>query len=225
MKVVWGVVALGVVVLAEPKRDVIDCNIIFEQRKSEILRGIEKIDEQQQALQALQVATQAMLDQKEAALKAREAEVAAVLSRVEEKEQRIRRLVKQNEEVLKQIKSAKDDKIAETYAKMKDSKAAPIIENLSDEKAATILFSLESKDMGKILAKMNPTRAAELTAILQKGPPFEKESNADSSVSPASVTPQAPAISPALAPSSTMEESPDSPAMPEVATPPTSSTL
>ena len=38
-------------------------NIIFEQRKQEILKEIEKIDEQQQALQALQQATQSVLDQ------------------------------------------------------------------------------------------------------------------------------------------------------------------
>lgn len=157
------------------EREVLECNAIFEQRKSEILRGIEQIDEQQQALQALQSATQVVLDQREAALKKREDEVARIRAETEEREQRIKRLLKNNEELLKQIKAAKDDKIAETYAKMKDSKAAPIIENLPDDKAATILFSLESKDMGKILAKMNPARAAELTAILQKGPPFESK--------------------------------------------------
>lgn len=157
------------------RRELIDCNVIFEQRKSEILRGIEQIDEQQQALQALQSATQAMLDQKEAALKKREGEVNATLALIEEKEQRIKRILKRNEELLKEIKVAKDDKIAETYAKMKDSKAAPIIENLPDSEAATILFSLESKDMGKILSKMTPARAAELTSILQKGPPFNKD--------------------------------------------------
>ena len=42
------------------ERQIVDCNIIFEQRKQEILKEIEKIDEQQQALQALQQATQSV---------------------------------------------------------------------------------------------------------------------------------------------------------------------
>lgn len=158
----------------DSRANVIDCNAIFEQRKSEIILGIERIDEQQQTLKALQAATQAMLDQKESVLAKREAEVNATLATVASREEEIKRLLERNQEILNQITDAKSSKIAETYAKMKDSKAAPIIANLPDDEAATILFSLEAKTMGSILAKMDPTRAAALTAILQKGPPFEK---------------------------------------------------
>lgn len=83
--ILWLGVLLASTLVSAERRELIDCNVIFEQRKSEILRGIEKIDEQQQALQALQSATQAMLDQKEAALRKREAEVQATLAQVEEK--------------------------------------------------------------------------------------------------------------------------------------------
>ncbi|MDE5592004.1 MAG: PDP protein, partial [Helicobacter sp.] len=64
-----------------------------------------------------------------------------------------------------------------TYAGMKDSKSAAILENLPEKEAAAILFGLDTKTMSKILAKMNPQKAAALTQILQKGPPFEEEAN------------------------------------------------
>ncbi|RAX57495.1 PDP protein [Helicobacter monodelphidis] len=156
----------------ETPQGVVDCTIIFEQRKAEILKGIEKIDEQQQALQALQSATQAVLDQKQQALNEQEREVNATMEATNLKEEKIKKLIAENEEILKAIKKAKDNKIAETYTNMKDSKAAPILEGLPNSQAATILFNLEPKVMSKVLAKMTPARAAELTRILQKGPPF-----------------------------------------------------
>lgn len=163
--------------LAATPQGVVDCNIIFEQRKAEILDRIQKIDEQQQALQALQSANQAVLDQRESSLAAKEKEINATMEAITLKQTKIERLIAQNEEILRMIKQAKDDKISETYTNMKDSKAAPIIEQLDNAEAATILFSLDSKVSSKILAKMAPARAAELTQLLQKGPPFKPEAD------------------------------------------------
>ncbi|MBD5168468.1 MAG: MotE family protein [Helicobacter sp.] len=154
---------------------VVDCNIIFEQRKAEILDRIQKIDEQQQALQALQSANQAVLDQRESSLEAKEREINATMEAITLKQTKIERLIAQNEEILRLIKQAKDDKISATYTNIKDSKAAPIIEQLDNAEAATILFSLDSKVSSKILSKMTPARAAELTQLLQKGPPFKPD--------------------------------------------------
>ncbi|WP_411709943.1 magnesium transporter MgtE N-terminal domain-containing protein [Helicobacter felis] len=56
---------------------------------------------------------------------------------------------------------------------MKDSKAAPILQDLPPSQAAQMLSTLEAKDMGKNLAKMDPQKAAMLTEMLQKGPPFK----------------------------------------------------
>ena len=56
---------------------------------------------------------------------------------------------------------------------MKDSKSAAILQALPDDEAAEILFTLDTKVMSKILAKMDPQKAATLTAMLQKGPPFK----------------------------------------------------
>lgn len=160
---------------AENQREVIDCNIIFEQRKAEIIKEIERIDEQQQALQALQSATQNVLDQKEADLKKREIALNNAQKEMEEREAKIARLLKRNEEILKQIRGATQSKVGETYAGMKDSKSAAILESLPDAEAAGILYALDTKVMSKILSKMTPQKAATLTQLLQKGPPFEEE--------------------------------------------------
>ncbi len=163
--ILWGAEGSGV----------IDCNVIFEQRKAEILREIEKIDEQQQSLQALQQATQSVLDQKDADLKKREAILNEEKKAIEQKEADIQALLKKNEKILKEIKEATQSKLGETYAGMKDSKSSAILENLPEIEAARILFSLDTKVVSKILAKMNPQKAASLTQIIQKGPPFETQ--------------------------------------------------
>ena len=154
---------------------VIDCNIVFEQRKGEILRELERIDEQQQALQALQSATQNVLDQKEKDLKTREEAIIKRQREIDEQLAKIERLNKQNGEILKQIKSATQTKISETYTSMKDSKSAETLQTLPESEAAEILFTLDTKVMSKILSKMDPQKAATLTTMLQKGPPFKAE--------------------------------------------------
>ncbi len=193
------------IVYANTPQGVVDCNIIFEQRKAEILQGIEKIDEQQQALQALQSANQAVLDKREAALAQKEKEIQATMEAITLKETKIKQMMAENEETLKAIKQAKDNKIADTYTNMKDSKAAPIIEQLNDAQAATILFNLDSKVMSKILAKMTPERAAELTKILQKGPPFD--ATLDTQKDDADSIKNIPAFIPSVPGQSTQEDS------------------
>ncbi len=153
--------------------NLVDCNKIFEEKKDELLAEIEKIDEQQQMLQALQAATQDILDKREALLREKEQDINNTMAKIEDKEANIKRMLEENRELLDAIKKSKDDKISETYAKMKDSKAAPILEALDKKEAAAILFSLKPQDMGKILAKMNPQNASDLTALLRIGPPFE----------------------------------------------------
>ena len=56
---------LGTLLCAET----IDCTKIFEERKSELLREIEKIDEARQSFEALQAATNVLFDKQRAALK------------------------------------------------------------------------------------------------------------------------------------------------------------
>lgn len=170
---------------ADESNKVIDCNIIFEQRKGEILKELERIDEQQQALQALQSATQNVLDQKEQDLKKRELAITETQKEIQERQEKIERLLKRNEEILKEIKGITQSKIGETYTTMKDSKSAAILQSLPDDEVATILFSLDTKVISKILAKMDPQKAATLTTLLQKGPPFKEDSTDKETPKPA----------------------------------------
>ncbi|PAF49265.1 hypothetical protein BKH41_03225 [Helicobacter sp. 12S02232-10] len=171
---------------SQSSSQLLNCNAVFESRKNEIKEQLRELDEKNQAMEALKNATQNIFNQRETKLKERENALSLKLKEIEDKEAKlkamndeneakIKNLIKKNEEVLKEIDQAKNNKLAQTYAKMKDSKAAPIIENLPDMEAAAILFSLSAQDMGKILAKMNPKKAAELTEILKKGPPFKEE--------------------------------------------------
>ncbi len=151
----------------------IDCNQIFNARKEELMREIDKIDEQQQALQALQSATQALLDKREEALKKKESDINATLLIINKKEKEIRGMLDENKKVLENIKAAKDDKIAEVYAKMKPSAAANIISAMPESQAAAVLFALSPKQIGAILPKIPSDKASILTDLIKKGPPFE----------------------------------------------------
>lgn len=166
--------------------ELLRCNIIFESRKDEIKNQIRELNEKNQALQALKVATQNLLQSREIKLKEREEALRLKLKEIEDKEEKakinaqeeeekIKNLIAQNEKILKQIDDSKDNKLSQTYAKMKDSKAALILQNLPQEQAASILFSLSAQDMGKILSKMDSKKAADLTDILKKGPPFKEK--------------------------------------------------
>jgi flagellar motility protein MotE (MotC chaperone) len=57
---------------------------------------------------------------------------------------------------------------------MKDKKAAAILDKMPRDKAATILFTLTPKKISKIMAKMNPVNASEVTLLLKAGPPFDQ---------------------------------------------------
>lgn len=170
---------------AQASGELLNCNIIFESRKDEIKDQIRELNEKNQTLQILKDATQNLLQNREIKLKEREEALRIKLKEIEdkeaqatinakEKEEKIKSLITKNEEILKQIDDSKNNKLAQTYAKMKDSKAALILENLPQEQAASILFALSAQDMGKILSKMNPKKAANLTEILKKGPPFKE---------------------------------------------------
>ncbi|MFP4333718.1 MAG: PDP protein, partial [Campylobacterales bacterium] len=86
MRVLLALLSLATILLSqEDASRVIDCNKIFEERKDELLAEVEKIDEQQQALQALQAATQAVLEKKEQVLTKREEDLNSTMSQMDER--------------------------------------------------------------------------------------------------------------------------------------------
>ncbi len=143
-----------------------DCTEIFKERKSELLIELERIDEQKQALSALKSATEELLIKKENRLNQREEVVDKKLLEITTKEDSIKTMLQRNEEVLKETKSNKMDKIAQTFAKMKAGAAANILSDMDAKEAASILSSLKPKTVGKILTKMDAKKASELTLLL-----------------------------------------------------------
>jgi len=152
----------------------VDCNKIFELRKNEIARDLERIDEQAQSLEALRNANEALLSKKESQVLAKEEEVKVALEKVQKTKEEALAVFEKNKKLLADIKEATDDKLSKTYLKMKDAKAAAILDNMKESEAALILFNLTPKKISKIMGKMDPLNASKITKLLSDGPPFDK---------------------------------------------------
>jgi flagellar motility protein MotE (MotC chaperone) len=152
----------------EPSEKLFECTEIFKERKSELLVELERIDEQKQALSALQIATEELLKKKEANLTQKEEKVNAKLDEITQKEENIKKMLSKNELILKELKDIKMNKISQTFAKMKAASAANILSDMKVEEASAILQALKPKTVGKILTKMDAKKASELTLLLIK---------------------------------------------------------
>ena len=82
-----------------------ECTQIFQERKSELLVELERIDEQKQALDSLKIATEALLKKKESKLSLKEEEVNNKLSQITTKEDSVKKMLAQNNKILKELKS------------------------------------------------------------------------------------------------------------------------
>ena len=145
-----------------------DCTEIFKERKSELLVELERIDEQKQALSALKNATDELLKKKETRLSLQEEEITTKLTEITQKEDSIKKMLQRNELVLKELKSTKMTKIAQTFAKMKAGAASGILSGMDSMEAVAILKALKPKTVGQILTKMDTKKASELTLLLAK---------------------------------------------------------
>ena len=87
---------------------------------------------------------------------------------ITQKEKSVKKMLKKNEEILKQLKSLKMSKIAQTFAKMKAGASAQILSDMDVMEATAILRSLKPKTVGQILTKMDAKKASELTLLLAK---------------------------------------------------------
>ena len=107
--------------------ETIDCTKIFEERKSELLREVEKIDEARQSFEALQAATNVLFDKQKAALKEKESSIEKSKQEVDAKQKQIALMLEENKKMLELIEAKKNEKVGESYEKMKDGAAAAII--------------------------------------------------------------------------------------------------
>lgn len=150
-----------------------DCTKVFEERKAELQKEIEKIDDERQAYEALRTANNALLDKKREAVEQEEIRVKSLMDEVKKEQEVLAKAKEENQKLLASIDDIKNNKIGEAYNKMKEGAAAAIMESLEREEAASILFVLPPKKVSKIMAKMDPKIASEVTVLLTQGPPFE----------------------------------------------------
>ena len=153
------------------------CNVVFENRKSELLSILDSIDDEKQSLETANQATKDILNRKSNSLNKKEDFLNEKEKKVNVKLARLQALVEKNQQILKQIKEVLSNKVTEAYAKMGASKAANILNAMDFEKAAGILFNLDPKAMSNILAKMEADKASEVTLIIKRGPPFKTDIN------------------------------------------------
>jgi flagellar motility protein MotE (MotC chaperone) len=157
--------------------ETIDCTKVFEERKAELLKEVEKIDEARQSFEALRAATNALFDKQRESLDAQRVDLNNTMQEIALKEASMKKMLEENQKLLDAIEGAKNDKMSTTYSKMKDGAAASIIEALPEHEAAAILFTLPAKKVSTIMAKMSPQIASKITQILRKGPPFNAQMN------------------------------------------------
>ncbi|MGL2669407.1 MotE family protein [Helicobacter pylori] len=186
----------------EAAQELLQCSAIFESKKAELKDDLRRLSEKEQSLRILQTENALLLDEKNDLLSKKEKEIDEKLKNLAAKEEafktlqteekkRLKNLIEENEEILREIKQAKDSKIGETYSKMKDSKSALILENLPTQNALEILMALKPQELGKILAKMDPKKAAALTELWQK-PPKENKENKENKESQKTTDPTPP---------------------------------
>ncbi|OOP96015.1 MotE family protein [Helicobacter pylori] len=201
----------------EAAQELLQCSAIFESKKAELKDDLRRLSEKEQSLRILQTENARLLDEKNDLLSKKEKEVEEKLKNLAAKEEafktlqteekkRLKNLIEENEGILRGIKQAKDSKIGETYSKMKDSKSALILENLPTQNALEILMALKPQELGKILAKMDPKKAAALTELWQKHPKENKENKeSQKTTDPTPPTPPTPPKEPTLKDPNTKE--------------------
>lgn len=153
----------------------VDCHQIFELRKLEIIQEADRLERQKVELADLRRATDRILGNQEAQLTEREAQLQLQLDDIRAERERLDVLVQRNQKILDEIDQVRDDKLVELYTQMRPSSAGEVMNSMDLHLAARILYALESKIAADIVARMDPANAAQLTVILQKGPPFGTE--------------------------------------------------
>lgn len=156
-----------------------DNELIYAQKREEILREYEKLELKKQELNSLNNASQKLFTQREAKLLKQEENLNKILLEItqkeqniskmnEESEQKISKMLAKNEEILKQIKDGNKDKMLEVYTKMKDAKVASVLSQMDDKDAVRILYRLEPKKIAGVMAKLDEKKAALYTDLIKR---------------------------------------------------------
>ncbi|MDI4646219.1 MgtE protein [Cohnella hashimotonis] len=126
---------------------------------------VESVNEARQKLAELQ----ALLSQRDAALKASDAKSVTQQKTIAELQEKIAALDKQSSDhqINQDAYQAKIRSLADMYGKMTPGKAAPIMESLTVEEAALVMGAMNDASRGRILEKMTPSVAADITMRLK----------------------------------------------------------
>ncbi len=144
-----------------------ECYKIFEEKKTQLRSEAEQILEQQEALESLKSTYLALIKKKEAKLKAKETDINATLSKIENEKKEIENLIQKNNRILQAIKDAKLNKLTQSYAKMRPKNAAQILDDMDEKDALNILQQMPARVLAKIFSKMDPVKAAKFSESLQ----------------------------------------------------------
>ncbi len=176
MRVIYLLILVLFSTMLFAKNGTVDCNAIFEERKKEIQRDLELLEEKRQSIEALKKANDETLNKKEQFLKKREEKLKIESAKIEAIKKETLDIYEKNRKLLQDMQDTKNNKISQTYSKMKDSKAANILNSMDKTKAAKILSHLAPKKIAKIMAKMNPLIASDITKILSSKMEFDLNS-------------------------------------------------
>ncbi len=109
------------------------------------------------------------LNQKEAELKKKEERLLVLESTLEGKIKEYQKLVKKAETYLKEIKVIRDEDMVhliKTYEAMPAEAAAGRIAKLETSLAVKVLRGMKTRSLGKVMAQLNPSRAAKLSKLM-----------------------------------------------------------
>ncbi len=166
MKYFLLIIMLATYIFAVDNTLVYNCNKIFQDRKNQLLLQLDQIDEQQQALSALKIATSNLLKKKAALIKIEEKDINQKLKLIITKEASAKKMLDKNKKILAQMQATTMSAMAKTYSKMKANAAASILSDMNATIAVSILRSLNPKVIGKIFTQMSPQKASKLTIML-----------------------------------------------------------
>lgn len=110
------------------------------------------------------------LQQDSGSAEAKESEVKSLKLQVQALEEQLEKKARTDEEYTQQIQE-----LSSMYAKMNPSKAAPIIQNLSKAESVLVMSMMKPDDRVKILEKMNPKVAADVSIALKDTVPLKDQ--------------------------------------------------
>ena len=111
----------------------------------------------------------ALLADRETALRQATAKNEEQTKQIEEMRLKLDELTKENQEktITTDAYQARIGSLASMYGKMTPSKAAPILENMTLEESALVLGAMSETERGRVLERMTPKKAADVTMKLK----------------------------------------------------------